>query len=259
MGIIGGVTEESFKGAADRRLDFLEFCINVGKEPAQVFADVAAVKGWSKKYKVGVQSIGRWGSDRLDAEGKPVAEEVKACRKLMDVAEELGCPNFVCGCNYVKELSLLDNYNAAADLLGSFIAYGKPKGVRVSVYNCRWNNFIVDPTSWSVLLGQLPELGLKFDPSHTRYAGGDYLKEMMDWGQRFYHVHLKGSLIVNGKRFDDPPAGMDQTDWGSFMAILYAAKYDGGLSIEPHSKNWQGELGEKGVDYTIEYFRKLML
>ena len=42
------------------------------------------------------------------------------------------------------------------------------------------------------------------------------------------------------------------------MSILYAKGYDGGLSIEPYSKTWQGTRGEKGIDYTIEYFKKLI-
>ena len=113
--------------------------------------------------------------------------------------------------------------------------------------------------AWTVIHGFLPELGIKFDPSHSRYAGGDYLREMRDWGERFYHVHIKGSVIINGERFDDPPAGLDQTDWQSFMAILYAKGYSGGLSIEPHSHNWEGELGEKGLDYTVNFMRKLVL
>ena len=49
------------------------------------------------------------------------------------------------------------------------------------------------------------------------------------------------------------------TDWGSFMAILHAKGYQGGLSIEPHSENWKGDLGDKGVDYTIRFIRNLML
>ena len=39
-----------------------------------------------------------------------------------DVAGEVGCPNFVGGCNYVQELSLFDNCRAAVDLLGGLIA-----------------------------------------------------------------------------------------------------------------------------------------
>jgi len=258
LGIISEPKEESFKYAAGKGLEFLEFCINVGKDPAKVLADVPALKGWIRRHGVGVQAIGRWGADRLDAEGKPVGEEVEACRKLVDVAAEAGCPNFVCGVNRVKTLTFLDNCNAAADWLASMISYGKSKGVRVATYNCRWNNFIVDPATWAIIHQQLPELGIKYDPSHTLNAGGHMLREMRDWAHRFHHVHIKGIVMIDGRQFDNPPAGLDQTDWASFMAMLYAKKYDGGLSIEPHSENWHGELGEKGVDFTIAHMRRLL-
>ena len=58
---------------------------------------------------------------------------------------------------------------------------------------------------------------------------------------------------------DDPPAGLDMINWNALMGMLYAVGYDGTLSIEPHSGVWQGELGEKGVDYTIRYIRERML
>ncbi|MGB4471994.1 MAG: sugar phosphate isomerase/epimerase, partial [Limnochordia bacterium] len=112
--------------------------------------------------------------------------------------------------------------------------------------------------SWELVLGHLPEVGIKYDPSHCVYDGGDYLQETRDWGKRFYHIHLKGSLQIDGQRYDDPPAGMDQTNWGAFMAVLYAQGYSGGLSIEPHSPTWEGELLERGLDYTVKYFKRLL-
>ena len=113
--------------------------------------------------------------------------------------------------------------------------------------------------AYKVIHGYLKDLYIKYDTSHCIYAGGDYLQEARDWADRFVHVHLKGALVIDGKRFDDPPAGMDMTNWPAFLAILYANGYDGGLSIEPHSANWSGELGDKGLNKTIEYFKSIML
>lgn len=62
--------------------------------------------------------------------------------------------------------------------------------------------------AWTVIYGHLKELGIKYDPSHARYAGGDYLKETQDWGDRFRHIHLKGSMLVGGSRVDAP-----RQDW----------------------------------------------
>lgn len=266
LGIIAPPTEESFKMAAAKGLDFLEFCINGDKDPKktttqnveELYNNVENLKSWSKEYNVKIASIGRWGSDRIDGEGKIVQSELDAAKKLIDVASLTGCENFICGCNYIEELSFYQNCTSAINFFTEVTEYGKTKGVKVSVYNCRWNNFVVDPQTWKIILGHVKDLGIKFDPAHSIYAGGDYLKEMRDWGHRFNHVHIKGSLRIDGKRFDDPPAGLDETNWGAFMAVLYAVKYDGGLSIEPHSANWKGELGEWGVNYTIDYMKKLI-
>lgn len=258
LGIIADPKEISFKMASEKELSFLEFCINIGYNLEEFISDVENIKAWIAKYNVKVGSIGRWGSDRIDKEGKIIDEELKISYKLIDVASELGCPNFVCGCNYIEELSYYENCTAAINYFSKLIEYAKNKGVKISTYNCRWNNFVVNPMAWTLIHGYLKDLGIKFDPSHSIYDGGDYLKEMTDWGHRFNHVHIKGSLIISGKRYDDPPAGLDQTNWGAFMAVLYANKYEGGLSIEPHSANWKDELGDKGVDYTIKFIKPLI-
>ena len=70
---------------------------------------------------------------------------------------------------------------------------------------------------------------------------------------------VKGAGAVGGKRVDDPPAGLDNIDWQRVFAILYAGKYTGGLSIEPHSATWRGALGEPGVDFTLQYIRHFLL
>ncbi len=258
LGIIAPPVEESFKSAQQRGLDFLEFTINIEYNTDEFFASVPSLREWSKKYNVGVGSIGRWGTDKIDSKGNIIKEELEISYKLIEAASELGCDNFVTGCNYNENMSYFDNCKAAIEFLSLLLEKGSEKGVKISTYNCRWNNFIVENMSWTIVHGHLKDLGIKFDPSHSRYYGGDYLKEAMEWGDRFYHVHLKGSLVLNGDRFDDPPAGMDETNWGAFISVLYAKKYDRCLSIEPHSSTWAGELGEKGVDFTIKYFRNLI-
>jgi sugar phosphate isomerase/epimerase len=259
LGIITPAKVESFNTTAKFGLSFLEFCINIEQDVNQFTALIPQLKTASEQTRVGVGSIGRWGADRIiAADGTIIEGELQASYALIDAAQQLGCPIFVCGCNYVKERSFYDNVSSAIAYFAKLIEYGKPKGVRIATYNCHWNSFVVDDTAWRLIHGHLPDLGIKYDPSHARYAGQDYLKEMRDWGHRFVHVHIKGSVIINGERFDDPPAGMDQTDWGTFMAILYGVGYDGGLSIEPHSHTWAGELGERGIEYTVSYMNKLL-
>ncbi|MFB0843296.1 sugar phosphate isomerase/epimerase family protein [Paenibacillus oleatilyticus] len=259
LGIIASATEENFRLAQLRGLDFVELLVNEGDDPGNFCSRIGQLQQWKEQYGIKFGSIGRWKSLRIDREGQLIEKELQICYQLIDAASNLGCPNFVSGCNYVEELSYFDNCSAAIRFFSKLIEYAVPKGVKVLTYNCRKVNFVNNPEVWKIVHGHLPELGIKFDPSHSRYFGGDYLKETLEWGHRFHHVHLKGSLLVDGCPVDDPPAGLDQTDWKSFLALLRAKGYTGGLSIEPHSKVWTGELEGKGIEFTIDYIKSLLL
>ncbi|WNQ13083.1 sugar phosphate isomerase/epimerase [Paenibacillus aurantius] len=258
LGVVTSPKPEGFDYAKRLGLEFVEFCINVEQDVHAFAGTVKELKEASERTGVAVGSIGRWGVILIAKDGSVIEEELQAAYTLIDAASELGCPIFIAGCNYVEERSYLENVSSAIQFFSMLIEYGKVKGVRIATYNCDWNNFVYNDQAWRLIHGQLPELGIKYDPSHARYGGRDYLKEMKEWGSRFLHVHIKGSVIIDGKHFDDPPAGLDQTDWGTFMAILYGVGYNGGLSIEPHSEVWKGELGDKGVQFTVDYMKRLI-
>ncbi|OWA34541.1 hypothetical protein B9G55_15060 [Saccharibacillus sp. O16] len=259
LGIIGAVAEESFIQAQRRQLSFLEFCVNEGDDVEAFCAQLDQIADWQAKYGIAVGSIGRWKSERIDANGAIIPEERERCFKLIDASAKLGCPSFVVGCNEVEGRSFYENCTSAIRFFEELLTYAKGKGVQVSTYNCRKVNFVNTPDVWKIVHGHLPELGIKFDPSHARFFGGDYLQEALDWGHRFYHVHLKGSLLVNGVKVDEPPAGLDQTDWPSFIAVLRSVGYGAGLSIEPRKSALPDELAAAGIDYSANYFRSLLL
>lgn len=256
LGIISWMGEEGFKNPKEKGLEFVELDVNQWAE--EFLNHVDEIRGYIDKYDMPVGAIGRWGADRIDKNGIR-QDELELEYRLIDAAAKLDCGVYITGCNYVDELSYYENIQFAIAYFEKLIAHGKEKNVKIATYNCRWNNFICTPAEFKLVHGYLKDLYIKYDTSHCIYAGGDYLQEARDWADRFAHVHLKGALVVDGTRYDDPPAGMDQTNWGAFLAILYAKGYDGMLSIEPHSENWRGDLGEKGVDYTIRYFKNLIL
>lgn len=250
--------EEVFRSAKEKGLEFLEFCINDGKDINTYISETPKLKDYLQKYNLEIGSVGRWGSTRILNDGTINCAELETEKALIKWCFEIGCKVYVTGCNYIESLSLYENITSAIRYFEELIQYGKENGVKIAVYNCRWNNFVHSDPVWSIILGYLKDLYIKFDTSHCVYDNGDYLAETKKWGHRFAHIHIKGSLIIDGQRFDDPPAGMDQINWGAFMSTLYACGYNGTLSIEPHSETWQGEIGEKGVDYTIQYMRKLI-
>lgn len=256
LGMITWIGEEDFKKAKARQLEFVE--LDVNDRDSEFLDKLDQTVEYSAKYQMPVGAVGRWGTERITKEGLSEKELETECR-LIDAAAKLKSGVYITGCNYVEELSYYENCTLAIRYFERLIQHAEQYGIKIATYNCRWNNFVCDERAYQVIHGYLKNLWIKYDTSHCIYHGGDYLKEARDWADRFAHVHIKGALQIAGERYDDPPAGMDQTDWGSFMAILYARGYDGNLSIEPHSENWRGDLGERGIDYTIRFMRALMI
>lgn len=259
LSIINGWDEGHFKSVAAKGLKGIEFCINDKYDSGEVLAKKEKIKAYSEKYGVKVVSIGRWGMDRLDENGEIIYEALVHDKNLIDLASFVGCPVFNVGANYSEKLTYYENCRAAIKYFSTLIDYARGKNVKLAVYNCDWSNFVYEEKAWSVILGALPELGIKYDISHCLHRNGSYLREMRDWGNRIYHFHVKGTLIIDGESFDDPPAGLDQTNWGAAMDLLYCSNYDGALSIEPHSGYWKGKKGQWGIDFTIKYISRFIM
>ncbi|MBR3588048.1 MAG: sugar phosphate isomerase/epimerase, partial [Clostridia bacterium] len=196
---------------------------------------------------------------RIDENGEIIPEALQADKNIITAAGIIGCPVFNCGVNYVESKSFYENCEIAINYFRTLIDFAKDKNVKIAAYNCNWENFVIEPKAWNYIMSALPELGIKYDISHCLSRDGDYLQEMLDWSSRFYHFHLKGRVKINGEDYDDAPAGLDMIQWPAVMDILYTTDYDGMLSIEPHSSFWSGKKGQWGIDYTINYFRPMVM
>lgn len=257
LGMISWITEECFIQAREKELEFIELDVNDRAEEFLMNADL--LKEYVEKYDMPVQAVGRWGSQRITKDGIN-QEELELEYKLIDASVPLRCEVYITGCNYIEELSYYENCTLAIQYFEKLIEFGKKYDIKIATYNCSWNNFVRNSMAYTMIHGYLKDLYIKYDPSHCLcHDGGNYMKDVVEWGDRFAHVHLKGVIMIDGQLYDSPPAGMDEINWPAFLSVLYAKGYKGGLSIEPHSENWMGELGNKGVDRTIEYFKKLRL
>ena len=257
LGRIVNWTEDGFNTAKAQGLDFVEICCNSQELGEEFISLKDKMKRLIAETGLDISSVGRWNHD-VSADGKLIPERVESYHKLLDTAEELGAKTFVCGINYDKSISLYKNYKNAIEFFGGLVEHAAPLNVKVALQNCSWNNFVVEPEQWKVILGEIPELMIKYDPSHAYNRGASYLDELSDWGSRVAHVHIKGTVHAGKNPVSDPPAGMDDILWPSVFAILYAKEYKGDLSIEPHSSIWHGELGNSGVLFTRDYIRKFL-
>ena len=183
LGIISWIEEENFRKAKELGLSFVELDVNDRAE--EFLSHLDQVISFSKAYEMPVGAMGRWGSDRISKDGIR-QEELELEYRLIDAASRLECGVYITGCNYVEELSYYENCSFAIAYFEKLIARGKEKGVKIAVYNCRWNNFVCNPMAYTVIHGYLKDLYIKYDTSHCIYDGGDYLQETKDWGDRLY-------------------------------------------------------------------------
>ena len=260
LGMISGETPDCFDYAKSKHLDFIEICRNYDEETLKFIDNIASVKESMARTGLSVQSVGRWNSFPKN-KGELNREVFEMNCKLIDAAAAVGSEIFVCGCNYDESISLYRNYTFAIRYFADIMAYAGKYGMKTAVCNCSWNNFVYSPREWQVVLGELPDLMIKFDPSHAFYRNPNtYIEELQEWIGRVAHMHVKGACIINGKQYDDPPVGMDQIDWKTIFAILYREKYEGGLSLEPHSSTWhRKELKDGGVDFALRFIRPFLM
>ncbi len=256
IGRINKYSAEKFDQTKDAGLKFIEICCNDADAAAAVINDKDSIKEQIARTGIDVSSVGRWNHD-LQENGVVNAEKAQQYADLMEAAIEIGAKTFVCGINKDSSISLYQNYVNAIAFFKSLVERANGR-IKVAIQNCDWNNFVVSPKEWEVVLGEIPELCLKYDASHAYNRRADYLAEMSEWGDRIAHFHIKGTTHAGRRNVDDPPAGMDDLQWGSIFSILYARGYDGDLSIEPHSKTWRGDLGEFGVQFSMNYIQKFI-
>lgn len=259
LGIIAPYAPVDLSRATKRGLEYVEFCFNNNEEAKAFIANYDNIKAELDKTGIKLSSAGRWNSEPNKGAAGLDREIMDLQKATIDKAAALGASVFTCGCNYDESVSLYKNYCNAVEYFSEICEYAKAQGLKTAVYNCDWNNFVRCDRHWEVVLGEVKDLYLKYDCSHAYYHGDDYKEEIYKWGDRIAHMHLKGAVSANGKHVDDSPAGMDCIDWNFVLTSLYKVGYDGVLSIEPHSSTWRGELGEKGIDFTVNFFKDKLL
>ncbi len=297
LGMIIQPVPEEFDHLKELGLDFAELDLNpvqfFGKPIDELCAVIPQLKEASARTGIPVGAVGRWASHILNEDGSINEEEWANVQAVIDMGKELGAKHYLCSVAYVPTISYYKNITAAIHVLNKIVAAAKEAGMDTSIVNCMMgDNYIRTPEQWKLILDEVPGLSIKYDPSHSFVHGGDkgaYLKEAFQWGNRFGYVHIKGvvqlgdsdepmtwkmrdlaeqypdlkelmmkQMMEGTHYYDNPPAGIDSINWRAFFGILYKHGYDGDLSIEPHSRTWQGEKGEWGVKYTIRYIRDLM-
>jgi sugar phosphate isomerase/epimerase len=123
------------------------------------------------------------------------------------------------------------------------------------------------------VLGQRPEFGFNFDPSHLVWQGIDPVVFIKRLGKRIYHAHAKDgevqmdevrrSGVLSGGSWTRPDRGFrfrvpgwGDVNWRRVMSALVSVGYDYILSFEHEDPIMSAE---DGLEKAIAYLRPLMI
>ncbi|MFV0344484.1 MAG: sugar phosphate isomerase/epimerase family protein [Anaerocolumna sp.] len=251
----------------DDKLTYIEEYISIGitnfeitlnEDPTYFIKNIKTIEEKLKKENVKIASLGQWGSLKI-INGKINEKQIEVDKQLINICMQLGTTIFITGVNRDEILNEEENNKLAIRYLSELVNYAENVGVTVCIYNCDWNNYILNESKWTQIINEVPKLKIKYDPSHAFYRNQNYLEELENRISDIGHFHVKGGMKINNTRYDDPPAFMDQIDWNSIFGILNIENYNGYVSIEPHSLNIKKEKIINGVSFTFKKLNEFIL
>lgn len=244
IGFIANPEQDDFEFAALKDFPCVEFNFS---EDLAATDRANEVNLWRRKYEIDISHVGLYGRNYLADDPSERDAHLAALRRVTDYARAVGAPLVTTGAGLNPALSPEQALARTVETLRPAVEYAESQGLRFAFYNCHWTNWVIGPQQWEPVLSALPTAGIKFDPSHPIYDGQDWSAHLAAWGHRVYHTHAKDTLFIGGKPFEDVPAGLGDTHWGRFFALLYHHGYKGDVNIEPHSKTWSGNLHYGGI------------
>lgn len=255
IGFIARPRQDDFEFAALKDFPCVEFNFS---DDLSALERASEVNLWRKKYEVDLSHVGLYGRNYLADNAAEREAHLGALRKVTDYAKAVGAPLVTTGGGLFEGASPTHLAERTTETLRPAIEYAESLGLKFAFYNCHWTNWVTGPEAWEPLLAALPTAGIKFDPSHPTYDGLDWSAHLAAWGHRVYHTHAKDTVFIGGKPFEDVPAGLGDTRWGRFFALLYHHGYQGDINIEPHSKTWDGDLMYRGILLAREHLEQFL-
>lgn len=244
IGFIARGVEDDFRFCKEHGIRCVEFNLH---EDMTLLGHADQINAWRAAYGVDISHVGLFGRDFLAWDEVEVDRHVSDLKRCVEFASEIGAPIITTGGGDKGDRTMKDACEELLRALGPTIDLVHAKKMRLAFYNCHWTNFVVGPPAWDRLFDHRPDLGIKFDPSHPLHDHKDWRPQMRDYGQFVLHAHAKDTLLIDGRPFEDVPAGLGSIPWGEFFALLYHFGYDGDVNIEPHSHTWLGERFEAGI------------
>ena len=135
-------------------------------------------------------------------------------------------------------------------------------------------NLAYSPAIWERMFEEIPSenFGLNFDPSHFIWLQMDYLKPLVTFADRIFHVHAKDvrldrdkldgvGILATPLAYHTPKLpGLGDVDWGSFFSVLSDTGYDGSVCVEVEDRAYEETLEsrQRALRQSHIYLRQFM-
>jgi sugar phosphate isomerase/epimerase len=203
----------------------------------------------------------------------PDADEAKVyvnhLQRVICAAELLGVRlvNTFIGRDWTKTVE--ENWPRFREIWKPLVQFAADHGVRIGIENCpmyftrdEWpggKNLAHCPAVWRRMFEEIPSgnFGLNFDPSHLVWQQIDYLKPLVEFAGRIFHVHAK-DVRIDRQRLDDVGIlatpleyhhpklpGLGEVKWGRLLSELGEVGYDGPVCVEVEDRDYEKTLDSR--------------
>lgn len=286
--------EEVLKVAADIGYDCVEvMCWPQGKAERRyagvTHIDVASLDiGGVKRihdqchqYGVEISALGYYPNplspNRLEA-----TNAISHIRKVIDASKLLGLSgmNTFIGRDWSK--SVESNWPEFLRVWKPLIKYAETQNVRIGIENCpmsftsdEWpggKNLKTTPSIFRRMYQDIPSeyFGLNFDPSHFIWLQMNYVKTILEFGQKLFHMHAKDvrldtdrldevGILAHPNEYHTPKLpGMGDVNWADFFNALTTAGYNGPVCVEVEDRDYEGSLERRieALKVSHDYLRQ---
>jgi sugar phosphate isomerase/epimerase len=228
-------------------------------------AKAAEVKKVITASRIEVSGLGYY-PNPLAPDLAEAAKYVDHLKKVISAAPLLGLSrvNTFIGRDWTKSVD--DNWPRLLETWKPIVRLAEEKGVKIGVENCpmsftkdEWpggKNIATSPKIWRRLFNDLgsANLGLNYDPSHMIWQHMDYLKPMVDFKDRLFHIHAKDvridreklddvGILAHPNEYHTPKLpGLGDVNWGRFFSTLSEVGYRGPVCVEVEDRAYEDSL-----------------
>lgn len=241
------------------------------------------IRSYAKGKGIEISSLAFY-PNTMGADSAQRDANIRHLKAVIQAADILGVNMVSTFIGRKQDASLEENYRLFDQVWPDLIRFAEERKVRVAIENCpmlfgadQWpggQNLMCTPVIFRELFKRIPSpyFGLNFDPSHYVWQGLDYVRSIIEFKDRIFHVHFKdiklypdkvaecGVLAYPLEYMSPKIPGHGDVNWGAFISALNDIRYEGCAVIEVEDRAFESSREEilKSIDISAKYLSQYL-